>query len=638
VRLTAVDHRIIDFLGPGRAGLLRAALATSPLFRCVVCGDRGDARAEDAAAVLCSRSAMVGGGSNSEFASDGWRPDALQIVEWRVRRRHIGCPADPLRWLDEQPQPGVPLRPWQDDDHAWAFLIPAGRRLLPGLLLQRGILEQCVRRVELDRFGFHVGEMLVDLDLHALGERGACDIGSAELIQDSIADLTCLVGWWCEVRSETMIDLHPGLSPFTVSDPPEMQQPPLALTGLRLDAQWLDARARERQVLVFAAAAHTLDAHADQRDVWTHPGFRAAVPADTVGVSARIPVVGPETGLGETVSVLRPFGVVGGMVYAGARPQDVPPAQQRRKTPELMLAPIDVTDLWRQASSAAARLVQRYTEQAGPLPVTDAQLPAVDLLAMLFVAMACESDRPPDSVDHTAAITRLTAVESLTAYLDMMLSSTSLAETWRQATGPRSRSALWEEPPRDPVYRAVFAAEQALHLPRLTVRGGLRLGDRVRILPHLWNCDDDPPPRFGQLVEDTIATTTWIRLRRSADGAFRIPGVEFFGLRERRLHDDVTETHLLLADDTDPRAVTQAALTAAEDLRPALPDAPLLGTDADWQRYLARRAAGHIHPLVRDALLAAAEAPPGRYAQRRAESFAKMAHLAGRYPRHPHQH
>jgi hypothetical protein len=636
--LTAVDHRIIEFLGPGRAGLLWAALATSPLFRCVVCGDRGDAWAEDTAAVLCSRSAMVGGGSNSEFASDGWRPDTLQIVEWRVRRRHIGCPADPLRWLDEQPQPGVPLRPWHADDHVWAFMIPAGRRLLPGLLLQRGILEQCVRRVELDRFGFHVEEMLVDLDLHALRERGARDIGSAELVQDSIPGFPCLAGWWCEVRSETTVDLHPGRSPFTVSDPPEMPRPPLALTGLRLDAQWLHAHAEERQVLVFAAAAHTLDPHADQREVWTHPRFRSAVPADTVGVSARIPVGGPEAGLGETVAVLRPFGVVGGMVYAGTHPQDVPPARQRRKTPDLMLTPIDVTAAWRQARSAAVQLVERYTAQVGALPMTDARLLAVDLLAMLFVAMARESDYPPDNVDHLAAITRLTAVESLTAYLDMMLSSTSLAGTWRQATRPPSRSTLWEGPSRDPLYSTAFAAEQALHLPRLTVRGGLRLGDRVRILPHLWEHDDDPPPQFGQLAEDTVATTTWIRLPRSADGAVQMPDDEFFSLHERRLDDDVRETNLLLADDTNPRAVPQSAFSAAADLRPALPDAPLLGTDADWQRYLARRAAGHIHPPVRDALLAAAEAPPGRYAQRRAESFAAMADLAGGYPHHPHQH
>ncbi|MEV6927441.1 hypothetical protein AB0M46_23450 [Dactylosporangium sp. NPDC051485] len=643
--LTAVSGEITALLGPARAEQVRRSLEYTTRFACPVCGRYGDAGQEPADALLYVDMGIVQrpGGPTIDMPPGPAEP---AVLRWWLTRTHRGC-AGPrvVAW----PSPGsgpddggqstavaepgvlagvVPGAP----PHGWdAVIAPVGDGLAVMHWWQAVPAGYVVRGP-----GWSGEERLVDDLTGLLRDRGAWDLtGRLEL--DQLTDAPHVHGWYAELTAPgpagpareqtrgpaTGTGSEPGAGSVTVWTVPALQDrlarsgAPAVVEGLRrplctvdgLPAAWVAAARHGRRILLVV--------HPPTLWAAAHAGVRVPGPADPMVFRARLD---------------RPLG---GLVHAGSVPDTdrAASAAPASRPPRPAAPPIDVDRLWQAARQRAGDLGRAARADrvapAGRRLTVEPEL----LLALVLTALARVHDQTPQRVSVAEAAHRLGKLEQLYSWLDTVLSPTSVRADLAAARQVRAGGVDLDPFGTSMPMPAWILAEQAQQVAArqwLINAGGLRLGDRVRVLPpagvfpsHLPHLGDGPvtiatAPSIGWPVLD--------HPEASAATAFTTrPG------RSSRVHPG---TDLLLADDSDPRALPHAVYSALTDLRTNQPGGNDHGLSVEYSRHLLlARAAHHTIPAVRDCFDQIAAAPTAStYKTAVVDAIGRLEHLSSTDP------
>ncbi|WFF08052.1 hypothetical protein O7622_05625 [Micromonospora sp. WMMD1076] len=229
------------------------------------------------------------------------------------------------------------------------------------------------------------------------------------------------------------------------------------------------------------------------------------------------------------------------------------------------------------------------------------------MIALVLVALSVRDEVDPAAVDLADVAWELAApVIVLDTWLTSVLGRTRLAGELADAHLSRRESTTGDYT-QGPIGDCTQPVRAAVDRQRLIDAGGLRLGDRILLLPDLNRITDSPPSAVitGRITgtPDRWQPTTTIGWRAPVD--------------TRRMPPDflVTPDHgqylcspchpressvLLLADEHDPRALAQAAHSAAAYLRQCQPTS-LLEHDG-YRRMLTALTATHRSARIRDIL------------------------------------
>lgn len=528
-----LDDQIVALLGDERAEVLAQALAYGARFRCPACGRVGDSTVETGV-VLYYRMGMAGGYSG-ETSSEGWRPDEPALVRWWPARVHDSCRLAAVQPWSDAPSWARPSRP---GDVETAALIGDGVGTWSSAVTPTGVpvlrcdLAAPTGQVELADYGSgDWRERLVELTTAEMRVRWASMLTEQDLVADAVGDLWRLNDWYAQV-SAGAVDIW---MPAPVWAGPAAGRDRLRRhlgTAAGLPAAWLDTVRRQGRLVLIVAAP---------------PILRTVTGAGVSGWHHDIPRVGGMIAAGPAPDHDR-HTTVPGVADPGSRRSPVPAG--RSMAADRRVGPIDVEHLWAAALRRAAPIADSHDSHAhrGTQASTEA-------IALVLAGLCRQDDAAPHEVP-LAALARRFAGHDLDAWLNIMIGPTSLRDrldTARHGGPPVTMiTATWDS------WRFTLRhAQQAVVRQWLLAAGGLRIGDQVRELA--VGRPGGSPARCGRITD--LSPITWPSAGTSLEA------VSYFDIAVgTALPAPVAEHDLLLADDSDPRALEQAAYTGARHL------------------------------------------------------------------------
>ncbi|MDG4795220.1 hypothetical protein [Micromonospora sp. WMMD1082] len=367
-------------------------------------------------------------------------------------------------------------------------------------------------------------ERLVGVVVEEMQVRGAMPLDDRDLVPDAVGDLRLLDGWYAQVSGASMTVWMPPSRWMWVLPP---GRPPrrVLCTFDGLPASWLAAvAAQDRLVLEVACPA--------------------------------IDCLSSDSGRGFSLPQR-----AGGMVAAGTvddEDRDLvrDRLRQRRAPARPAAALIEVAGLWESASARARSLAEAHNAQA---PVGQAADP--DLIALVMVGLSRQDG--VSEVELAAVARRLADPDlDLARWLELMIGPTTVVDRLADVAAAIRGASRGDLPalawPQLGWVRAAGRARAAVDRRRLIDAGGLRLGDRVRCLP---DHDADGAVFSGEVR--AVSGMTW---PPASHPQHAWPETWFEVATDATSDYPLAEGRILLADDDDPRAVSQAAYCAAQDL------------------------------------------------------------------------